>query len=352
MKICFLANDLNSGAGGGRYTSELIDGVKKGGHHVVVLTETGDAPNSILRRGFGVFSSSFKARQFLKDCDIIHALDGYPYAIIASLAGVRSHKKIVITAIGTYSVAPLYNRSSGLLLKFAYKRADKIIAISNYTKNEILKKVNLKNIEVINPGIDFNKLYAPRMVTGGKFILSVGALKHRKGYHISIPAFAEAKKTIPDLTYKIVGDQSNIGYFRHLQELAKKFNIENDIQFIQKISDEELRRLYQKASLFVLASVNEGHHFEGFGLVFCEAAAAGLPVVGTRGNGIEDAVRDGYNGILVPQNDIQGTVDAIISILSDSTKFAKMSHESYEWAKQHDLSGVIPKYLDVYEALL
>ena len=75
-----------------------------------------------------------------------------------------------------------------------------------------------------------------------------------------------------------------------------------DIEFFNRLSDEALSDLYRRAKLFILTSINEDHHFEGFGLVFLEAAAAALPVIGTFGNGIEDAVKDCYNGFLVPQN--------------------------------------------------
>ncbi len=71
-----------------------------------------------------------------------------------------------------------------------------------------------------------------------------------------------------------------------------------DIEFLTGVSDEELSCLYQSTRVFILTSVNQGRQIEGSGLVFLEAAAAGLPVIGTTGNGIEDAVKEGYNGIL------------------------------------------------------
>jgi len=342
MRIVYITNNVDPKNGWGRYASDLISGMRKMGNEVQVLECTGmSLPGSV-----------FKARSLIRNSDIVHALDGYPHAIIAALANLGLHKKMVITVIGTYSVAPLYSRLLGFLLKFVYRRADKIISISNYTKNEIFKKINLGKVEVVNPGIDFDKFYAPRLTTDSKFILSVGALKNRKGYQVSIPAFAETKKTIPDLTYKIVGDQSNAGYLEHLKELTKKFKIEDSVEFIKNISDKELRKLYQEASLFVLTSVNEGHHFEGFGLVFLEAAAAGLPVIGTLGNGIEDAVKDGYNGFLIPQKDVKKTIEAQIAVLNKHDLWKSMSQASYQWAKEHDTDSASKKYQLVYSEII
>lgn len=350
MKIVFLTHDMNPKSGWGRYASDLIYGVKNAGHDVIILKEQDDgfegAP--ILKRGFGIFSSALKIKKFVRVCDVIHALDGYPYGIIGAMANLGAGKKLVITGVGTYAVAPLYG-SSAFLMKWAYKKANKVLTISNYTKREILKKIDLK-VEIIRPGI---KTYLPvgNTQVRGNIILSVGTLKWRKGYHVSIPAFALAKKKILDLRYKIVGNQRDIGYFLRLQELAKRYGVENDIEFISDISDDKLLSLYREASIFILTSVNHDHHFEGFGIVFLEAAASGLPCIGTKGNGIEDAIDSYRNGYLVDQNDVENTAKAIINILSDENKWLAMSKNSYEWAKKNHKDLMVARYLELYKNL-
>lgn len=351
MKICYLTNNLDPKNGWGRYASDLIYGVKNSGHEVVILKEENDGFEGIpiLKRGLGIFSSALKIRKFINDCDIIHALDGYPFGIIAWLANIGLNKKLVITIQGSYSIAPLYNWKISFLAKLAYKKANKIVAISNYTKNELLKKINLGNLNVINHGIDLKKFYGERIENEGKFILSVGALKFRKGYHILIPAFALAKKNIPDLKYKIVGSQEDKNYFNYLKKMIKEEKIENDVEFLDNLDDEELKKLYQKARLFILTSVNHGHHFEGFGLVFLEAAAAGLPVIGTRDNGIEDALKNGYNGLLAPQNDIEAASGAIVDLISNKDKWQQFSQNACFWAKEHNLDKTISEYINIYK---
>ncbi len=131
MKICYLVENIIPEHGGGRYARDLISAVKKEGHNVVVLEV-----NTIL--------DAIKARKYCKNCDVIHAIDGYPYGIVAALANIGLNKKLIITAQGTYAVAPLYSFDTGWLLRWAYKKADKIIAISRYTKKEILKKLNTR----------------------------------------------------------------------------------------------------------------------------------------------------------------------------------------------------------------
>lgn len=347
MKICYLTNNIDPKNGWGRYASDLILSVKKMGHEVVILKEVDDGFEGevLLKKGFGMFYSAFVVRKYFKDCDIVHALDINPYGITAFLANLFLSKKMIITLQGTYSIAPFYSIKTKYLAQLTSKSADAIIAISNFSKSEFFKKGKAKRVEVINHGIDLEKFYKERMTSGENYILSVGALKFRKGYHVSISAFSLVKSFFPDLKYKIVGSQRDVKYFERLQGVS-------GVEFLTNISDKELGELYSCAKLFVLTSLNEGHHFEGFGLVFLEASAAGLPVIGTFGNGIEDAVKDGYNGFLVPQNDIDKTANVIISTLSDPAKLQKMTQNSYNWAQQHDLSVVIRKYVDLYEDIL
>lgn len=346
MKIAYLTNNVNPKEGWGRYAYDLISGIRKSGHEVVILKEVDDGyeGTAMIKRGWGMFGSALKIRKLAADCDIIHALDVYPYGIIAWLANIFLKKKLVITALGTYSIAPLYNLKTRWLSKKAIKSARAVVAISKHTKSEIVKVIKADNLHIVNPGIDFQLFYQEHIMPRDKFILSVGALKERKGYHISISAFAEAN--ISGLNYIIVGNQNNKAYFSELVGIAKKYGVENRVVFLQNISDVELKKLYRGAQLFILTSINLNHHFEGFGLVFLEAAASGLPVIGTSGNGIEDAI--GKNGRLVPQNDVIATAKAMHEIIEDREKWQEMSLQSYEWARTHDLSGMIGKYLDLY----
>lgn len=351
MKICYLVENINPNHGGGRYASDLINEVKKSGYEVIILKEEDDSFDGIpiLKSGLGLFAAVFKARKYLKNCDIIHALDGYPYGIIAALANFGLKKRLIITILGTHDIALLYSFPINILLKWAYKKTNSIISISNYTKNELLKKFTPKTeVIVINPGIDFEKFYKIPTDLDENFILSVGALKYRKGYHISIPAFALAKKEMPDLKYKIVGSQKDIAYFKHLKDLISGNGVVGDIEFFNRLSDEALSDLYRRAKLFILTSINEDHHFEGFGLVFLEAAAAALPVIGTFGNGIEDAVKDCYNGFLVPQNNPQKTTDAIIKILSDNDLRENLGRNSLKWVKNFSWDKIIKNYIKIY----
>lgn len=353
MKICYLTSSTDTSVGWGRYANDLIEGVRARGHTVTVLTDVGGVGGiPVIKKGFGVFSSAFAVREYFKDVDLVHSLDVNPYGITVYLAQIFGAEKVphVISAQGSYAIAPLHHLKTAFLSAGAYHNARKVVAISQYTKGRLAEKGIADNVEVITHGIHLQKFVQTHEDSEEPFILSVGALKRRKGYHISIPAFALLRKEYPTLRYKIVG--TGVGeYPESLRTLAKEHGVLDAVDFVGKVSEEELRRLYRSALAFVLLPTNEGNHFEGFGLVFLEAAATGLPVIGTLGNGAEDAVQNGVNGILVPQNDAEAAREALQSIL-EPARWKSMSEEGVRWAKKNDLNDVIMRYEALYTKVL
>lgn len=365
MKICLLNENLNPQAGVGRYGREIVKMLAgQPGVEVVVLTEESSShplEKAVLKKAFllrhllNLFRNTLLVRKYLRDCDIIHALDGYPYGVIAALANLGFNKKLIINGIGTYSVLSLDQPIKKFLMKWAYQKADLVLCISNFTKKQILKRVKPKALVVINHGVDFQKFQAVYQkgdnppVDGGKIILSVGALKPRKGYDVSLAAVAEVKKHYPDLKYQIVGGPPPQAYL----DLVKKHNLENNVEFFQNISDEELIKLYYQADLFLLTPVNiNDNDFEGFGLVYLEAGACGKPTVGTYGCGAEDAIINGETGLLVPQKDIQKTTEAILKLLNNTELTQKLGANGKKRAQAMSWDETVSNYIREYEKLL
>ena len=343
MRICLLIDSTDIQNGYGRYASGLIAVAREAGHEIFV------PPN--LRRGWRSLFDIPRLRSLIKSADVVHALDVYPFCIVAWLANIGIRKPLALSMQGTYSVAPFYQWPTAWFARRAIRSARAITAISRYTRDRVSAIVPGLDIQIINHGFwykDFAGTHAPH---GTGLIVSVGALKYRKGFHIALPAFAAAYRRAPHLRYSIVGSQGDRAYTEELKGLVREHGIEDVVDFRQGISDQELRALYARAEVFLLPSVNQGNHFEGFGLVFLEAAAAGVPAVGTLGNGIADAIDDGKSGVLVPQGDIQATADAILDVISDQQRWKSMSEHSQAWARSHDWSHIGPKYLQIYSEL-
>lgn len=355
-KICFITDTLNAKSGWGRLSLEVIDGIKKSGNcEPVVLTRKNSGypgERVLIRLGFwGIIVSSIKARKFVRDSDIVHAIDGWPYSVIAWLANFFYGRPFFITAVGTYSVLPLDRFLQKFLLRLAYRGAEKIFSISTYTKKEILKRTSLDNIEVVNLGVDFNKfnsVYVPS-VFKKNVLLSAGAVKGRKGYHVALEAFFILKKKYPDLKYIIAGSfDADSNYFKYLKEIISGHNGQESVFFAGDIGEDDLLECYRKAKIFILPSINTGGAFEGFGLVLLEANAAGIPVIGTTSSGMEDIITNGMNGFLVSQNDSAELVSAIEKILSDSGLCSELKEGALKCAKEMSWTKTIEKYKNAY----
>jgi glycosyltransferase involved in cell wall biosynthesis len=130
-----------------------------------------------------------------------------------------------------------------------------------------------------------------------------------------VESYAIVKSSLPAARYLIAGQVRQNRYNAHLQETIKDRRLA-DITFLGAIPADELSRLYQESSVFFLAPQQEGLQFEGFGLVFLEAGAYGLPVVATRTGGVPDAVQDGTTGLLAEPGDYLGLAQALLSLLT------------------------------------
>ncbi|MEK9174606.1 MAG: glycosyltransferase family 4 protein, partial [Patescibacteria group bacterium] len=319
MKVCYLNHDLKENTGAGRFCLSLIQQVKNliPETEITVLTSEPaghSLERPIIRAGvLGFIFSVFKIRRIIKASDIIHALDGWPYGFVALAASYGLKKKIIITAIGSGAVAPLYSFWRKSLLTWAYKKAHRLTAISHHTKKEILKIVPDIKIEVINHGVDFQKFKIKNLKLKiaenlKPYILGIGTLKKRKGYEYSLKAFAEISEKFPNLKYIIVGQGPEK---ENLKLKIKNLKLENRVIFLENLSEEELIGLYHNAELFILLPQDINKDMEGFGLVFLEAAACGLPVVSSRDSSAEDAVLEGKNGFLVSPQDFISAGEAM-----------------------------------------
>lgn len=226
------------------------------------------------------------------------------------------------------------------------------MAISSYTAKEINKVLPLLNIEVINLGVDIKK-WSEKITSTftaelKPYILSVGAVKFRKGLHNSIRAFAVISGKFPELKYVIAGAFKKDNYFNGLINMISDLKITEKVVFLNSVSDDKLKELYQNAELFVLTPVEQNHQFEGFGLVYLEAAAAGLPVIGSLNSGAEDALKSNFNGILAAQNNINAISAALEKMLGDENLKRGLGANSRLWASNFTWNKVASKYLEIY----
>lgn len=328
---------------------------------VILTTLSGGLPDSrplLASPKQAFFVNFFAIRRLMRSADIIHAFDVFPFGIIAYIASFGLCKKIVLTAMGSGSLVPLYSFWHRWLSALAFRRADAVVTISRFMRDEIFKKVPDISIFVIAPGIDRSILEERDEATAKvrayqPYLLSVGALRWRKGYALTIRAFAKIKKEFPDMQYVIVGKRYADKEYEKLVRIIREEGLEGSVYILDSIdTDEAKRELYRGAELFGLLSQNVHHDVEGFGIVFLEAAAAGLPVVGSKGCGVEDAMQEGVNGILVDSSDADAFAEAVIRIKKTPGLLDAMSKASREYAKRFLWEDKIRAYGEAYRRLM
>ncbi|WP_430790443.1 glycosyltransferase [Virgibacillus flavescens] len=172
-------------------------------------------------------------------------------------------------------------------------------------------------------------------------ILCVANLLQPKGIDFSIKAMAKIVENYPNMTYQIIGVGPEADT---LYRLVKKLGLENNVVFLGAKSREEVSRYMNESDIFLLPSWNEA-----FGVVYIEAMASGIPVIGCKGEGVEDIVDSGVDGYLVDPKDVDDIVRVTTELVANPTmrlemgKAARIKVENnFTWEKS------AAKLIDVY----
>jgi phosphatidylinositol alpha-1,6-mannosyltransferase len=156
----------------------------------------------------------------------------------------------------------------------------------------------------------------------GPLLVSVSRLVPRKGMDVLIQAAGRLASSYPDLVVAIGGDGRELGRLRRLAAESPA-----TVQVLGRVSDEDRAALLGAADLFVMACRNRwfGLEQEGFGIVFLEAAAAGVPQIAGDSGGAPEAVVDGVTGLVVESPGDPGAVaEALRSLLADPSRRRRM----------------------------
>ncbi|HYE59569.1 MAG TPA: glycosyltransferase family 4 protein [Candidatus Kapabacteria bacterium] len=153
---------------------------------------------------------------------------------------------------------------------------------------------------------------------GKQVLLTVSRITDGKGFPHLIRMMPQILEKNPNLVWLIVGDGDKR---KEIISLIQKAYLQNIVRYVGEVPHAELRAFYHLADLFVLLTHPDEGREEGLGLVFLEAAAAGLPVVAGKSGGVEEAVIHGDTGMVVDiyQGD-QKVVDTILALLVDTEK--------------------------------
>ena len=195
--------------------------------------------------------------------------------------------------------------------RFALQRADRVFAPSGFTAREVERRAGLPAGSVVvmphcvPPELERRGADGPGVRVPGR-VLTVARLHpdHAyKGIDTLIEVWPRVVESVPDATLIVVGDGPDRA---RLERLARDRGVAEAVTFTGRLSDDDLAEAYETAALFAMPARHEtgpGAQGEGFGVVYVEAGATGLPVVAGAGGGADDAVEHDVSGLVVDPTD-------------------------------------------------
>jgi glycosyltransferase involved in cell wall biosynthesis len=234
----------------------------------------------------------------------------------------------------------------------ALQRARHVITISTFSESRLRAAFPQASgkTTIIPPGVTnrfFANGHAPREKN---FLLTVTRLDETdriKNVHGVIQALADLKDDYT-FRYRVVAGAVTGSYRSELEQLIVDKGLSERVSIEGRKTEEELAAYYASAELFILASYAENQNFEGFGIVFLEANAAGTPVLTTREGGMVDYVVDGVNGYFTDDPSPAGLKRALRRFLGGELRFddadVRSAPEPYRW------TSIADRVLEVYAA--
>lgn len=243
------------------------------------------------------------------------------------------------------------------IYNFKFRRAcqcaDRVIAVSEYTKQEIMHYYNTpeSKIDVVYQGCD--PVFSQEIETGklqevkaryqlpDKFVLYVGSIEERKNLMLVAKAMAKLNRRA---AIHVVAVGRRTAYVDKIQDFLKAQGIEHLFHFYHQVPYADLPSFYKWASTFAYPS-----RIEGFGIPLLEAISSGVPAIGCTGSCLEEA--GGPNSIYVNPNDAQGMADAILRTCTDEDLRQHMISEGKKYALNFSDEKLSHDLMKVYENL-
>lgn len=247
-------------------------------------------------------------------------------------------KRLVLTFHGSEILKFHRNPLTRFLTRRLIRKAARISTLTNYTHQLLCEHFpEAAEKAFLTPGAlrsDFAVVNTAPPATDKIIVLTVGRLHPRKGQLLTLQALqALAPRFRHRIEYWMVAGHSKARYEQTVRTAAK--NSDFPVRFFGNTPDDELDAIYDRADIFAMTSIDYRHSVEGFGLVYLEAAAHGLPIVAHSVGGVSEAVVDGITGLLVPPHHPAQLTAAFEKLISDQALRRKLGEAGHDWARRN-----------------
>lgn len=244
-----------------------------------------------------------------------------------------------------------------LKLRYAVRTADRIVAISEFTKRDLVNRLHVDEhkIDVVYQGqqLRFDHILPEakeavrmRYQLPSRFALSVGTIEERKNLLLVVEALhvMQTRGTLPE-SFRVVVVGRRTRYADQLEKRIAQYHLQSHFQLLHEVPSADLPAFYLLAELFVYPS-----RLEGFGIPMLEAAAAGVPAVGCTGSSLEEA--GGPSAFYVSPDDAQGMAEVLLTLWNDEALRQRCRLEGINWARRFDDRSLCDALLQTYRRAL
>ena len=237
-----------------------------------------------------------------------------------------------------------------LKFKYAAKKSDVVVAISQQTKNDIVTYLGIKEdkIKVIYQGCNavFKQTFNEAEINSSlikynlpkNYILNVGTIEKRKNLLTILKSITNTNKNLV-----VIGKKTD--YFNEIWTYIVSNNLEKQVLFLKNLSLEEMAMIYQKATLFVYPSI-----FEGFGIPIIEALYSKTPVITSTGSCFSEA--GGSHSIYINPESSEDLRKAIDLLWDNPLKRNEMQEKGFEFVQKFNDEVIAKNWNELYQSLV
>jgi glycosyltransferase involved in cell wall biosynthesis len=306
------------------------------------------------KQSFKSIWRSFGIVKDLKDekIDVFHGLSNeIPFGLKkAKIASVVTIHDLIFYRYPHYY--PFVDRKIyELKVRHACKHADKIIAVSEQTKRDLIDFLGVEDskIEVIYQNC--NPTFSTKVTSEEKeeirknyhlpnqYLLNIGSIETRKNALLIVKALKELASTI-----HLVLIGKDTPYSQILRDYVQTNGLKNRVHFLKNVAFKDLPGIYQQSDIFIYPS-----EFEGFGIPIVEALSSGVPVIAAKGSCLEEA--GGTGSIYVDPKNHHELANQINLVLSDKELRENMIEMGYEHLKNFTNQNIAEKLIRLYQKI-
>lgn len=355
MRIAIdIQTTLGQKTGFGHYVQNLVDQFAvHGGAHDYILVAPKSEKDLTAPQRFWWDQWELARKAKLAQADILHQPAFSAPLLFPGKIVVTIHDLIAIFYGGDI---PFWSRQYfAHWMPFTYRRANAIITISEHTKRDVIRVLQIPEEKItviyLAAAPEYRPIFSKQSIesikqkyqTGAKYLLHLGTINPRKNLEFLVKVFAEVVKKYPDFKLVITGKKG--WYYEGLFQLVSTLGLERQVVFTGYIDDADKPALYNAATIFLSPSL-----YEGFGLPALEAMQCGVPVISSSESSMPEVV--GEAGMLLSPKESGRWVQAINQILSSQKIQDTMRAKGLKQAQKFSWSKTARQTVKVYEQLI